>query len=229
MPKQKTEIVYGSKVATMATEREAREVTSELINKFRLLGTAWFQLGKEVKDCLARQVPRAYGLATAGKPINAIEWMEVCFPNSRAKIYRALKIATVLEKVPEDKVNLLTEGNAYYLTTLPAKLATSDEWLAKAAAMPNDEFKAAVDGALAKNGHPVKEKWLELFPRFPATVKELFQETEKKLGEAMEIDTELYPEKRATVWERVIVMLYQTGENTLREALVGREGEEVPE
>lgn len=229
MAKKKTEIAIEPTRATMATEREAKAATEGLREKFRLLGTAWFQLGKEVKDCLARQVPRAYGMATTGKPINAIQWLEETFPGSRAKIYRALKIATVLEKVPEEKVNLLTEGNAYYLTTLPMGMATSDEWLAKAAAMPNDEFKTAVEAALMQKGHPAKEKWLELFPRMPATVKELFEETEKKLAAAMEIDVELYPEKRVTVWERVIVMLYQTGQQTLREALVGGEGSEAPE
>lgn len=215
----------------MATEREAKEVTETLREKFKKLGGAWFELGREVKSCMERQVPRSYGLAINGKPMNVADWMELCFPSSVPKIYRAFRIAKGLEKAPEDRVKLMTEGNAWNLTRLPENLRLSKEWIDLAIVAPTEQFAEAVDGALEAKGGAPKEKWAVLFPKLPSTkeFKELFDATEKKLAEAMDLDIELHPEKRFQVWERTLVMLFQTGENALREALVGDDGSAPPE
>lgn len=213
---------------TMATEKEARVATDALREKFKKLGGAWFELGREVKSCMERQVPRAYGLATTGKAMNVADWMEICFPASVPKIYRALRIAKGLEKVPEERMKLLSEGNAFNLTRLPEELRLSQEWIDLAIVAPTEQFEEAVDGALEAKGAPKKEKWAVLFPKLPGTLKELYDATEKKLAEAMDLDLELHPEWRFQIWERVIAMLFQTGEATLREALVGDDGSAPP-
>lgn len=212
----------------MATERDARAVTEALRERFKKLGGAWFELGRDVKDCLDRQVPRAYGLATTGTAMNVADWMEVCFESSVPKIYRALRIARALEKVPEDRMKLLPEGNAFNLARLPESLRISTEWVDLAIIAPGDQFEEAVDGALEAKGGPKKDKWLALFPKLPETLKELYSETEKKLAEAMDLDIELHPERRFQIWERVIAMLFQTGEENLRAALVGDDGSAPP-
>lgn len=204
-----------------ATEREARALTESVREKFKMLGSAWFDLGREVSNCLDRQVPHAYGLAAQGKSMNVAEWLELCFPQSVPKIYRALRIAKVLKALPEERVKLLTEGNAYNLTRLPEKLRTDEEWLDRAVELDNEEFSQAVDEVLEKKGHPKKEKWFEMFPRMPETFKELFEATEEKLAGVLGLDIALKPEMRNVIWQRVVALLFQTGDNVLREAFVG--------
>lgn len=210
----------------VATEREAKAATERVRAKFQSLGSAWFELGREVADCLDRQVPHAYGLASQGKSMNAADWMELCFPNSVPKIYRALRIAKVLKALPEDRVKLLTEGNAYNLTRLPEKMRTDEEWLDRAVELPNEQFSQAVDEVLEKKGHAPKEQYVTMFPKMPENFAELFDEAEKKIAGVLELDIATKPGLKSIVWERAVTLLFQTGDNVLREAFIGGEGDE---
>lgn len=212
-----------------ATEREARALTESVRDKFKMLGSAWFDLGREVSNCLDRQVPHAYGLAAQGKSMNVAEWLELCFPQSVPKIYRALRIAKALKALPEERVKLLTEGNAYNLTRLPDKLRTDEEWLDRAVELDNEEFSQAVDEVLEVKGHPAKEKYLTMFPKLPETLQELFDDTETKLASVLELDIQTRPGLKSILWERAITLLFQTGDNVLREAFVGGDGSEEEE
>lgn len=208
-----------------ATEREARALTESVRDKFKLLGSAWFDLGREVSNCLDRQVPHAYGLAAQGKSMNVAEWLELCFPQSVPKIYRALRIAKALKTLPEERVKLLTEGNAYNLTRLPEKLRTDEEWLDRAVELDNEEFSQAVDEVLEKKGHAPKEQYVTMFPKMPANFGELFEDAEKKIAFVLELDIAAKPGLKSIVWERAVTLLFQTGDNVLREAFIGGEGE----
>jgi hypothetical protein len=224
--KKKAETAIEPKRITIATEREAKELTESLRNEFKKSG--WFELGKRVKDCLDRQVPYVYGLLTDGKPMNVAPWMELCFEESVPTVYAAYRMFRGLEPIGDPRVPLISRVNAENLVRLPEDLRLSPEWLQKALEMPTGEFKAAVDDARAARGAAPKEKWVAFFPKLPATLRELYEAVEKKLAEAMDLDLELHPERRFQIWERVIVMLFQTGEENLRAALVGDDGSAPP-
>lgn len=209
----------------VATEREAKALTASVQTIFKSMGAAWFELGRIVSDCLDRQVPHAYGLAVQGKAMNAADWMELCFPSSVPKIYRALRIAKVLKALPESQVQKLSEGNAYNLTRLPEKLRTDEKWIERAVELGNEEFSDAVDEALGGKASGAKDKYVTMFPKMPEALQELFDGTEEKLARVLELDIATKPGLKPILWERAITLLFQTGDNVLREAFVGGEGD----
>lgn len=213
----------------VATEREAKALTESVQTIFKSMGAAWFELGRIVSDCLDRQVPHAYGLAVQGKSMNAADWMELCFPSSVPKIYRALRIAKVLKGLPDSQVQKLSEGNAYNLTRLPEKLRTDEKWIERAVELGNEEFSDAVDEALGGKATGTKDKYVTMFPKMPEALEELFDYTEKKLAAVLELDIENKPGLKPLVWERAVTLLFNTGDNVLREAFVGGEGDEEDE
>lgn len=205
------------------TEREAKAATAAIRALFHSMQHHWYDLGTQVKTGLDRSAPVALGM-------NGLDWMRQMFGERLSKVHRALRIARALERLPQEKVRELTEGNAYQLTRLPESMRNSEEWLVAAMGTENDEFADKAQEALEAKGHPKKEKFTNQFPRMPITFKPLLDEVEKKLAEVMELDLELKPQEvRFQIWERAVLMLHNTPVEFLQQELVGDDGSLPPQ
>lgn len=168
-----------------ATAEEARKRTAAVTEKFATMGKLWWELGAEVKACIDDFVPEALGR-------KATEWMKDCFGDAWLKVYRAHRAIEALPGVPKAKLEKISEGNAYQLARLPAKIRKESVWIDKAIKLPNDEFREVVDKQREKKG--VKRdpmvKWKEIFgiASVPKTLAELMKHALKLAGENSDAD-----------------------------------------
>lgn len=205
----------------VATEREAHDASETIRTHFSKMETAWFDLGRMVRDALNRQVPSVLGMT-------AIDWLRSCVGASVSKVYRSLRIVKALEAVPEVVLQQLTEGKAYQLTRLQPKDRTSDAWIEKALELDNDAFQGAVDTHIYKKTGLAIEPRVTVSVRMDGSVAKLWKEAEEKLARVMELDILTKPGLRAQVFEGLATLVMTTDEAILRAEMVGDDGSEVP-
>lgn len=184
-PGQKPVQTPAKKVRFKATLKEAQSRTKKVRETFATMGKLWWELGAEVKACIDDYVPEALGK-------KATEWMKECFGDSWLKIYRAHRAIAALPKVPKEKLEKISEGNAYQLARLPAKVRVSPEWIDKAVKLPNEKFKEVVEKQREKKG--VKRdpmvKFFEIFgcASVPKTLADLMKHALALAGKAEQQD-----------------------------------------
>jgi hypothetical protein len=155
-----------------ASAEEARTRTAKVKETFATMGKLWWELGAEVKACIDDFVPEALGR-------KATEWMKECFGDAWLKVYRAHRAIASLPGVPKAKLEKISEGNAYQLARLPAKVRKEPAWIDKAIKLSNENFKEVVEKAREKKG--VKRdpmvKWQEIFgiASVPKTLADLIK------------------------------------------------------
>jgi hypothetical protein len=168
-----------------ATLEEAKKRTAEVKEKFAVMGKLWWELGAEVKKCIDDFVPEALGR-------KATEWMKDCFGDSWLKIYRAHRAISALPGVAKEKLEKISEGNAYQLARLPEKIRKADEWLDKAAKLNNEVFKEIVEKQREKKGikRDPMVKFMEIFGcnSVPKTLAATMKQALKLAGEAEQVD-----------------------------------------
>ena len=120
------------------TAEEAKSRTVHIREVFVRMGKMWWELGAEVKRAIEDRVPEALGQS-------AHAWMESCFGDSWLKIYRAHRIMKALSGVEMEKLEKISEGNAYALARLPEKVRKSSEWIERATKLTNEKFREAAD------------------------------------------------------------------------------------
>jgi hypothetical protein len=203
-----------AKRITLATKSEAEAATASLKADFQKFTAAWWEMGKRVKDALDRQVPAALGM-------NAYDWMKAVFGDtaSVAKIQRSLKIARALNGIPEEKVQLLTEGKAYLLTLL--KEPDRAEFVDQAIVATNEQFKEMVEQRRIEYGITPDEKRVHLGVSLPESVAGRWGEAEKKVARLHDLDIELKPGLRIQVFEIIAEFILQTPDEVLMAEMVG--------
>src|SRR6267378_1164721 len=141
-----------------ATLEEANKRTKEVKEKFAVMGKLWWELGAEVKACIDDYIPEALGK-------KATEWMKECFGDSWLRVYRAHRAIAALPGVSKEKLEKISEGNAYQLARLPENIRKSEEWIDKAGKLENEKFKEAVEKQREKKGVK-KDPMVKLFDIF---------------------------------------------------------------
>jgi hypothetical protein len=170
-----------------ASEEEAKKRTTHVLEVFQTMGKLWWELGAEVKSCIDDFVPQALGK-------NATEWMKECFGDSWLKIYRAHRAISALPGVPKEKLEKISEGNAYQLARLPEKTRKSPETIEKAIKLSNEEFKEVVEKAREKKGikRDPMVKFSEIFGcnSVPRTLAETMKQALEQAAKAERADLE---------------------------------------
>lgn len=169
-----------------ASPVEAKDRTSHIKEMFSTMGKMWWELGAEVKKAIDDKVPEALGKS-------AHEWMTECFGDSWLKIYRAHRIMKAMSGVEMDKLQKISEGNAYSLARLPEKVRKSDEWVKKAATLGNDEFKEATEKFITKKTGAAPDPMVKItdvlgFQRIPKTLADVVKVSMKQAAEAVNVD-----------------------------------------
>lgn len=122
---------------------EANERTANIKQIYSTMGNLWWKLGVEIKKAIDDRVPEARGQS-------AHEWMTECFGDGWQKMYRAHRAVKALSGVEPERLQKISEGNAYVLARLPEKIRTTNEWVKKATELPNEKFAEAAEKYTAK-------------------------------------------------------------------------------
>lgn len=170
----------------MVNAAEAKERTSFIKAAFLEMGKSWWKLGAQVRQALEDGVHQALGKS-------AHEWMQELFGDSWLRIYRANRAITALKKVPLEKLQTLSEGNAYALARLPEKTRSSPEWVDKAAKLKNEDFKEAVEKHIEKKTKTKRDPMVPLsrlfgFTTAPKSLAESVKLAMKLAGIEHELD-----------------------------------------
>ena len=122
---------------------EARERTEQIRETWVAMGKAWWTLGREIERAIEDRVPEALGQSFT-------EWSKDIFGDGWQKIRRAFLAVKALRGVPLEKLEQISEGNAYVLAHLPEKTRKESEWIKNAIEMPNEDFREKADRYIAK-------------------------------------------------------------------------------
>lgn len=125
------------------TNAEAKERTEKIRTVWKAMGEAWWTLGQEVQLAIEDRVPEALGKSFT-------EWSQEVFGDGWQKIRRAFLCVKALRGVPMEKLEKISEGNAYVLAHLPEKTRKDSDWIKSAIEMPNDKFREKADRFIAK-------------------------------------------------------------------------------
>ena len=114
--------------------------------------TSWLSLGRVAQKMIDTQAFEQLGFRSMRA------WMESRLGEQMASAYHSLRAVRALEGVPESKLEKIGTGNAQVLVRLPAKERRSDEWLTKAATLPEKQLRTEVDALIEKKTGMPKEK-----------------------------------------------------------------------
>ena len=193
-----------------ATEAEARAMDKEAIRIIGEVKSGWLRLGVLIERMVRTNAFEVLGFTSMRS------WMEARLGDSLASAYSALRSVRALKGVPEEKLNRIGERNAHALTYLPERERKSDEWIDKAAILPNKKFKREVETAVEKNTGLPREKFKTFWIALPEPVYESVCEAEKKLARSLGIDIATNPGNRIQVWEAFSQWILQTDEQTIK-------------
>ncbi len=125
------------------TLEEAKERTDAIRTKYQAMGRMWWELGRDVQKVIEDRVPEALGQTFT-------EWAESVFGDGWQKIRRAFLSVKALRGVSTEKLEKISEGNAYALAHLPEKTRRDPDWVKKAIELPNEKFKEAAERFIAR-------------------------------------------------------------------------------
>lgn len=210
-PKTEPTTALARRGVELPSKQEARAFTDALKNDavgFEVdARKKWISLGRRALEGLQSRVHEALGQ-------KATAWMQSTFGKSWQSYRRAMKsCAVLLPVISLDKLELITEGNAYALLWLPKELQTDPKWIEKAIEEENDAFAEDVYQERKKRGL-VYEKEVPLWEIFlhvrklPETTKETairaIRGTAAQMreeGDEIDINT---PHGEAAVLERIL-------------------------
>src|SRR6202041_229653 len=89
---------------------------------------------------------------------------------------------------PESKLERIGTRNAQVLVRLPDRERKSDEWIEKAAKLPEKELRAEVDALIEGKTQMPKEKFRYWGEPVPESVAEKLDEMMIKIGRVIEVD-----------------------------------------
>lgn len=125
------------------SKAEADERTERLAQLAKQYHSIWCALGMEIARAVADGVPAATGLLFT-------DWTQKVFGDEWQKIRRAFLSYKALSHLPMEKLERISEGNAYVLRSLPEKTRKDPAWVKSAIDMPNEKFKEKAEKFLVK-------------------------------------------------------------------------------
>lgn len=193
----------------LATNEEARNLDREATEIIKTMKTGWLSLGLVVKKVIETRAFEQLGFRSMRA------WMESRLGEQMASAYQSLRVVRALEGVPELKLEKIGTRNAQVLVRLPEKERKSDEWIAKAGALPERQLKAEVDALMEKKTGMVKEKFRHWGEAVPESIAEKLEEMMTKIGRVLQVDISERP-GRITVLEALAAMILNTPEERLK-------------
>jgi hypothetical protein len=132
--KETTAVTLQHSNAHLATKEEAKNLDREATQIIKAMKTGWLSLGLVAKRMSETRAYEPLGF----RSMHA--WMESRFGEQIASAYQSMRAIKALEVIPESKLEKIETRNAQVLVRLPAKERTSDEWIEKAANLPERQL-----------------------------------------------------------------------------------------
>jgi hypothetical protein len=202
----------------LATNEEAVGLDREATQIFKEMKRSWLSLGLVMKRVSETQAYEQLGFRSMRA------WMESRFAEQVASAYQAMRAVRALEGVPESKLEKIGTRNAQVLVRLPDKERKSDEWIEKAANLPERELRAEVDALIEGKTQMPKEKFRFWGEPVPESVAEKLDEMMTKIGRVLQGDVSERP-GRITALEALAATILTTPEEQLKVEIEGCEAE----
>jgi hypothetical protein len=200
----------------LATKEEANNLDREATEILKTLKTGWLSLGLVVKKMVETRAFEQLGFTSMRA------WMESRFREQLASAYQALRAVRALEGIPIAQLERIGTRNAQVIARLPEKERRSNEWLAKAADLPERQLKAEVDALIETKTGMVKEKFRHWGEAVPESIAEKLEEMMAKIGRVLQVDVS-ERSGRITALEALAAMIANTPEDQLKAETEGGE------
>lgn len=200
--------------AHLATKEEAKDLDHEAIQIFKEMKRSWLSLGLVMKRVSETQAYEQLGFRSMRA------WMGSRFGEQMASAYQAMRAVKALDGVPESKLEKIGTRNAQVLVRLPEEERKSDQWIEKAAKLPERELRAEVDALIEGKTHMPKEKFRFWGEAVPESVAEKLDEMMTKIGRVLEVDVSERP-GRITALEALAATILNTTEEQLKTEIEG--------
>lgn len=201
----------------LATKEEAVGLDREATQIIKDMRRSWLSLGLVIKTMIET---RAFG-QLGFKSMHS--WMESRLGEQMASAYQSLRAVRALDGVPESKLEKIGTRNAQVLVRLPEKERKSDEWVTKAAMLPEKELRAEVDALIEGKTQMAKEKFRYWGEPVPESVAEKLDEMMIKIGRVIDVDITERP-GRITALEALAATILITPEEQLKTEIQGSDG-----
>jgi hypothetical protein len=201
----------------LATKEEAKDLDRDATQIIKEMRRSWLSLGLVIKTMIET---RAFG-QLGFKSMHA--WMESRLGEQMASAYQSLRAVRALDGVPESKLEKIGTRNAQVLVRLPEKERKSDEWVTKAATLPEKELRAEVDALIEGKTQMAKEKFRYWGEPVPESVAEKLDEMMIKIGRVIDVDITERP-GRITALEALAATILITPEEQLKTEIQGSDG-----
>jgi hypothetical protein len=198
----------------MATKEEARSLDHEAIQIIKEMKRSWLSLGLIVKKVSESRAYEQLGF----KSMRA--WMGSRLGEQAASAYQAMRAVKALDGVPESKLEKMGTRNAQVLVRLPEKDRKSEEWIDKAAKLPERVLRAEVDALIEGKSYMPKEKFRYWGEAVPESVAQKLDEMMTKIGHVLQVDVSERP-GRITALEALAATILNTTEEQLQTEIEG--------
>jgi len=198
----------------LATKEEAKDLDREAARIFKEMKRSWLSLGLIMKMVSETQAYEQLGFRSMRA------WMESRFGEHVSSAYQAMRAVRALEGVPESKLEKIGTRNAQVLVRLPDRECKSDEWIEKAATLPERELRVEVDALIEAKTQMPKEKFRYWGEPVPESVAEKLDEMMAKIGRVLEVDISERP-GRITALEALAATILNTTEEQLKIEIEG--------
>jgi hypothetical protein len=198
----------------MATKEEAKGLDREATQIFKEMKRSWLSLGLVMKRVSETQAYEQLGFRSMRG------WMESRFGEQEASAYQAMRAVRALDGVPESKLERIGTRNAQVLVRLPEKERKSDQWIEKAATLPERELRAEVDALIEGKTQMPKERFRYWGEAVPESVAQKLDEMMTKIGRVLEVDISEKP-GRITAFEALAATILTTPEEQLKVEIEG--------
>ena len=199
-----------------ATKQEAQSLDREALQIIKAMKTSWLSLGLVVKKMIETRAFEQLGFRSMRA------WMESRLGEQIASAYQSLHAVRALDGVPESKLEQIGTRNAQVLTRLPEKERKSEEWIEKAAKLPERALRAEVDAVIEKKTGMPKEKFRFWGEPVPESVAQKLDEMMTKIGRVLELDVSERP-GRITALEALAATILNTPDEQLKAETEGNE------
>jgi hypothetical protein len=193
----------------VATKEEARALDHQATQIIKFVRRSWLSLGLIMKGVRETQAYEQLGFRSMRA------WIESRFGEQMASAYQSMRAVRALEGVPESKLEKIGTRNAQVLVRLPEKDRKSDEWITKAATLPERELRAEVDALIEGKTYMPKEKFRYWGEAVPESVAQKLDEMMIKIGRVLEVDINERP-GRITALEALAATILNTPDEQLK-------------
>ena len=200
--------------AHVATKEEAVDLDRKATQIIKEMKRSWLSLGLVMKRVSETQAYEQLGFRSMRA------WMESRLGEQMASAYQSMRAVRALEGVPESMLEKIGTRNAQVLVRLPEKERKSDQWIEKAAKLPERELRAEVDALIEGKTHMPKEKFRFWGEPVPESVAQKLDEMMAKIGRVLEVDVSERP-GRITALEALAATILTTPEEQLKIEIEG--------